>query len=293
MLKKAKRGSLQKAADFRMDGGGTGTYWQWRRLHLNPLDAEASFLKISPTENHPMKRFFDRINEKALDPRQAPVLMIALGDSLSQGVMEHRVLDSSAVFHRHVQTMLEDFYPCTTFSTINAGVSGDNVRGGGERLERDVLCHQPDLVVIGYGSNDSLKGCEGIPEFDSGLREIIRRIRERTKADLLLLTPPLMATTTSARIHPEHQICVEEIIGAQTNGSLSVFAERIREISRDEKVPLADVNREWIRLREAGFDTDVWMVNGLNHPNPTGHRLAALTIFHTLLCQRPMTKFCQ
>lgn len=237
-----------------------------------------------------MKHFFDRINEKALDPRQAPVLIIALGDSLSQGVMEHRFLDPSAVFHRHVQSMLEDFYPCTTFSTINAGVSGDNVRGGGERLERDVISHQPDLVVIGYGSNDSLKGSEWIPEFDLGLREIICRIREQTEADLLLLTPPFMATATSARIHPEHQIYVEEIIGAQTSGSLSAFAERVREIARDEKIPLADVNREWIRLKDAGFDTDVWMVNGLNHPNPAGHRLAALAIFHALLCQRPMTK---
>jgi len=236
-----------------------------------------------------MKRFFDRINEKALDPRQAPVLIIALGDSLSQGVMEQRFLDPAAVFHRHVQGMLEVFYPCTTFSTINAGVSGDNVRGGGERLERDVLCHHPDLVIIGYSSNDSLKGREWLPEFDSGLREIIRRIRERTEADILLLTPPFMATTTSARIHPEHQIYVEEIIGAQTSGSLSAFAERVREISRDEKVPLADVNREWVRLREAGFDTDVWMVNGLNHPNSAGHRLAALTIFHALLSQRQMT----
>lgn len=230
-----------------------------------------------------MKRFFERIASKAQDPRQPPVFIVALGDSVTQGVMEHRFLDSSSVYHRVLQQRLEEYFPSTTFSTINAGVSGDNAAGGLARLDRDVISHHPDLVLVAFGLNDSLGGSEGITNFGTALEAIIRRIQAETDSDLVLLTPPLMASRRSHRIHPDHLAFANDIIRAQTSGALTEYAGIIRTVARQHAITLADIHTEWKRLAAEGVDTDTWLVNGLNHPTADGHRLAAAIVFDALL----------
>ncbi len=100
------------------------------------------------------------------------------------------MLDAENVYHRVLQSRLEELFPNTTFSTINAGVSGGNVPQAIERLDRDVLRHTPDLVLVAFGLNDSLAGADGIANFRDGLRFIVRTIREKTDSDVMLLTLP-------------------------------------------------------------------------------------------------------
>jgi len=234
-----------------------------------------------------MQRFFDRIEEKARDFSKPAVRIVAFGDSVTQGVMEQHVLDGANVYHRQLQIRLEEFYPTASFSTFNAGVSGDNVPNALKRLDRDVLSLQPDLVLIAFGLNDSLKGDPGLAEFSSGLSEMIVTIRKKTEADIMLLTPPFMARKPGFRIHPDHVAMAEAIIAIQNTGVLERYADAIRAIAREQNVALADVHAEWKRLSESGLDTDVWLINGLNHPDKRGHRLAAHLVFHHLLTCRP------
>ena len=233
-----------------------------------------------------MSHFFERIRLKAQDVSQHPVLIIALGDSVTQGVMEHRFLDSKRVYHRLLQQELEDFFPLTTFSTINAGVSGGTVTQAVQRLERDVLRHAPDLVLIAFGLNDSLGGEMGLSPFQTALREIVRKIRQGTSSDVMLVTPPFMARCKNVRIHPEHEAMADNIIRAQTDGTLGQYAEAIRQIAVEEKTYLADVHREWESLAGDGLDTDVWLVNGLNHPDHRGHKLACSIVLNEILSMR-------
>lgn len=236
--------------------------------------------------NDPLNRFFGRIKDKALDASRPPVLIVALGDSVTQGCMELGRLDPAAVYHREVQTRLEAFFPTTTFCTINAGVSGGDVPQALERLERDALRHDPDLVFVAFGLNDSLGGRGNLAAFGEGLGEIVSRVRARTEAAVMLLTPPFMATRVSDRIHPGHADFAEKIIRAQTDGTLSAYAEKVREASRVHGTLLADIHAEWERLRETGADPDQWLANGLNHPDTRGHHLAATVVFHRLLSSR-------
>ena len=233
-----------------------------------------------------MKHFFDRIAAKAKDVTQPPVVIAALGDSVTQGVMEHIMLDAEGVYHRRLQQKLEAFFPTTTFSTINAGVSGGSAPQAVERLDRDVIRHQPDLVLVAFGLNDSLGGAAGLPGFQDALRTIARRVGQETSAPVIFLTPPFMARKKSFRIHASHEAYAEPIIQAQVSGSLAQYAEGIREVARETGASLADVHAEWTRLADTGLDTDVWLCNGLNHPDGRGHQLAAELIFHVLLTAR-------
>jgi len=234
-----------------------------------------------------MKRFFQRIHEKAKDVSLPPVLIVALGDSVTQGVMEQNVLDSANVYHRLLQGELESFFPTTTFSTINAGVSGGSAPQALLRLERDVLRHDPDLVLVAFGLNDAGQWLEGLKTFIDALHGIVARIKRETAADIVLLSPSFAARRTSFRIHADHAGMAAGIIQTQTSGILARYAQAIRDVAAASGVALADIHREWTRLAEDGLDTDVWLSNGLNHPDRRGHKLAASLIFQTLLSQRP------
>jgi acyl-CoA thioesterase I len=86
-------------------------------------------------------------------------------------------------------------------------------------------------------------------------------------------------------VHPEHQASIEPIIRTQAIGGLGHYVETTRRLARDLNVPLVDVHREWTRLAETGVDTDIWLINGLNHPDHRGHRIIAQLAFHVLLSQ--------
>ncbi|RRJ96570.1 hypothetical protein Ga0100231_022410 [Opitutaceae bacterium TAV4] len=231
-----------------------------------------------------MHHFHQRIREKALDATNAPVLIVAFGDSVTQGAMEYGRLAPDEVYHRLLQTRLEQQHPTTTFSTLNAGVGGSSAPQALARLDRDVIRHQPDLVLIAFGLNDSLGGLGKLADFETAITQMIAGIHAQTKAGIILLTPPFMATRRSpARIHPSHLDFADTIIAAQTNGTLAAYAEKIRTIARETQTPFADIHAAWTRLRETGTDTDLWLTNGLNHPDARGHRLAANLIFQTLL----------
>jgi lysophospholipase L1-like esterase len=96
-----------------------------------------------------------------------------------------------------------------------------------------------------------------------------------------------MARKPSFRIHPDHLGMADAIITIQSTGVLERYADVIRAIAREHNIPLADIHKEWARLAASGLDTDVWLINGLNHPDHRGHRLAAHLVFHHLLACRP------
>lgn len=233
-----------------------------------------------------MKRFFQRVEQKARNVTLPAVSIVAFGDSVTQGVMEHQMLDSKHVYHRLLQEELESFFPTTTFSTFNAGVSGDNVPNALARLDRDVLNRNPDLVLVAFGLNDSQMGVAGLEKFSKGLRAIVFSIKKETDAGILLLTPPFMATRQNARIHPTQLAMTKDIVETQNKGILALYAEAIREVANSFDIPLADIHKEWIRLAYYGIDTNILLINGLNHPDARGHRFASQIVFHRILSER-------
>lgn len=226
---------------------------------------------------------FRRLAESDLGRRAIQV--VAFGDSVTQGAMEMGRLGSSETYHRLFHQDLEAFYPTTTINVINSGISGETASQAIARLERDVLRYEPDLAFIAFGLNDSVDGPEKIPVFSEAIRHIVREIRGRAPATIVLITPPFMATSKSSRIHPLHEECAELIIRTQTDGVLADYAAALRAVAAEEETVLADVHAEWQRLRETGLDLDCWLSNGLNHPDVRGHRLAAKVIWNSLFAR--------
>jgi len=224
------------------------------------------------------ERFLGRIEEKARIASSAPVVIVALGDSVTQGCMEAGAIDHQGVYHNVLKKMLERRFPATTFCVVNAGVGGESAAGGIKRLGRDVLAHSPDLLIIGFCLNDSCGGLDSLPSYKANIREIIEKAKAGTSADIVVLTPNFMASRETSRIAPEHKKFAKTIIGCQRDGVLKAFASALKETAASLGVPVADVYAKWELMAARGVDVDAKLVNGLNHPDRAGQRLIARTI---------------
>jgi lysophospholipase L1-like esterase len=71
-------------------------------------------------------------------------------------------------------------------TVVNSGVGSDTAKGGYGRLQKAVFAHNPDVVTISFGLNDT--GLHTPEEFRDWLEKIILAIREKTRAKILLVT---------------------------------------------------------------------------------------------------------
>jgi acyl-CoA thioesterase-1 len=123
----------------------------------------------------------------------------------------------------------------------NAGVSGDTTTGALRRLDRDVLAHQPRVVVVELGVNDEVEYHRPARETLGTLERIARRLRRKDIAVVLVYTP----------------------FGDFDH---AIYREGLRDIARRERVRLVEDFYEGI--------VPALTVDGL-HPSPEGHALLA------------------
>ena len=71
-------------------------------------------------------------------------------------------------------------------SVVNSGVGGDTAQGGLGRLQLDVFRHNPAVVTISFGLNDTGKLTP--EEYRAAIEKIVQSIQTNTHAKILLIT---------------------------------------------------------------------------------------------------------
>lgn len=189
-------------------------------------------------------------------PGRAPATIVCFGDSLTQA---------------GYPAELEKILPVRT---INAGVRGNTSRQGLKRLERDVLSHKPDVVVVLFGTNDTRVDAPKVhvplPEYEKNLTEIIDRCRE-TKATVLVGTmPPIDAKPYFTR-HTQETF--------DAAGGLDTLIENYRavvlRVAKEKGISVIDFNQH------LAADTSWRSPDGV-HPTPEGNRAIARLVAEKL-----------
>lgn len=230
-----------------------------------------------------LERFHRRIQEKSTDRSAAPVLIVALGDSVTQGIGGIDELYHDHVYHAQLKRKLEAAHPLCTFSVINAGVDGHCVTDGEARLDRDVIRHQPDLLFVAFGLNDvALGGAKNIPAFESSLVRLCGRVRAEAPSDIVLVTPNMMLTRATDTIPQRWRHAAQDFLDIQQSGLLANCAATIRRVGLSLKIPVADVYADWQRRANVGVDMTAHLANGLNHPDAAAHGFIAETLWKVI-----------
>ena len=219
----------------------------WRLVRLLPLLVLARFGVAAVPAPHPLA-----VTHR-LEAGQ-PVTIVCFGDSVT-GVYYHS--GSRRAWCDVLGLTLERLYPRAQIEMINAGVSGNTTGQGMERMERDVLSHHPQLVVVMFGLNDVARG-HGPEEFRAHLEEIIRRSRG-AGAEVVLMTPNSVYPNDPAR--PVLKV--------------ADYAEVIRQVGQTEQVPVADCYRAFEAIHAVDQRSWEHLMSETIHPNMRGHKLFA------------------
>ena len=71
-------------------------------------------------------------------------------------------------------------------TVVNSGKGSDTAKGGYTRLQEAVLAHDPDVVTISFGLNDT--GLLTPDEYREWMEKIVQAIQQKSRAKILLVT---------------------------------------------------------------------------------------------------------
>ncbi len=219
------------------------------------------------------------------------VTIAFLGDSVTQGCFEiykkqdghiETVFDRSRSYERALEDIFATLYPNVPVNVINAGISGDRAIKGAERVERDVLRHQPDLTVVCYGLNDCKRETEGVAVYTNALRSIFERVLA-SGSELIFMTPNMMNTEISPHLTDPDMIAVaKECAEKQNSGKFDAHIESARALCREMGVPVCDCYAIWKRLYASGVNVTELLANKINHPTGEMNRVFAYELVRTM-----------
>lgn len=118
---------------------------------------------------------------------------------------------------------------------INAGKGGDRAPAALERLEKDVLGHQPDIVTVSFGLNDV--GLRDPDEYGESLRKIVRTLKA-ADIEVVLMT----STPFNNERHFWGKEQVYQDLGGLDEYMDREFCGRMRKIAAEEEVLLCDLH---------------------------------------------------
>ncbi len=178
--------------------------------------------------------------------------VVCLGDSVT-GVYYHT--GGLRAYTDMLGIALQRAVPNSKPTMINAGISGHSTVNALERLDRDVLQHDPDLVTVMFGLNDMTR--VPIEQYRANLVTIINRCWA-VGAEVMLCTPNDVIDTSS-----------------RPTAKLITYCDVIREVGQSLGVPVADCYTGMEALRAKDPFTWRLLLSDEIHPNLDGHKRMA------------------
>lgn len=214
--------------------------------------------------------------------------IVCIGDSVTEGCFELTnrpggfdvIYDRENCYVAYLQQRLSQAYPEKNIEMINAGISGNTTEQGLERFDRDVLSHNPDIVVICYGLNN---GCSRNPQgFADTLNAIFDKLNARNIPGVFM-TPNMYNTYT----HSEVLDCLigmaEDCAACQNSGDMDKVMAAGIAAAEAKGITVCDAYGVWKKLEEYGIDTTALLSNKLNHPSRKMHKLFADMLYPILV----------
>lgn len=221
------------------------------------------------------------IREKILMERpqlekEGPITIVAFGDSITHGSFAANERDYEAVYWNLLRKKILQMRDYVPVNIINAGIGGITAKQSLERLDRQVLIYQPDLVIVCFGLNDVGGSLE---DYLSSLHTIFEKCS--SIADVIFMTPNMMNTYVADDVNPAEREFAECTMQIQNSGKMDLFMDSAIALAKDMNIPICDCYSKWKELRLTQ-DTTKLLINRINHPTKEMHELFAESLFEML-----------
>lgn len=209
--------------------------------------------------------------------KYGPITIVAFGDSITHGAFGCDEIDYEKVYWNILKKKINGIRNYVPVNVINAGIGGITAFLSLDRLERQVLLHTPDLVIVCFGLND-VNGELG--EYLGALEQIFENCK-KSGADVIFMTPNMLNTYVAEDTLEELKAYAAITAEYQNSGKMDLYIRSAVKLAKEKQVTVCDCYAEWKKMAETQDITQL-LVNRINHPTYEMHELFAEMLFQTI-----------
>lgn len=207
-----------------------------------------------------------------------PITIVALGDSVTHGAVAAGEMNYETVYWNRLRQKLNAYCPAIPVNVINAGINGTTAARSVDRLDRQVLSHTPDLVIVCFGLND-ING--ELDTYLTALRTIFERCTA-SGAEVIFMTPNMLNTHVVEGTEARFAAYAVKTAEMQNGGKMDRYMESAVALAREMGITVCDCYAEWKELSKTQ-DTTLLLANYINHPTKEMHELFAQSLFEAII----------
>jgi lysophospholipase L1-like esterase len=170
----------------------------------------------------------------------------------------------------------------------NAGVGSNTTDNARRRFQKDVLDHQPGIVVIQFGLNDAAVDVWKDPpateprislaDYEANLRWMVETARSNGIRPILMTTNPLRWSAKTKELYGRPPYDPDAPHGFD-KPVLTAYNACVRELAKELNTPVVDVHAAF-----SAKNPDDLLLDGM-HPNDDGHALIAELLLPVIRAQ--------
>ena len=223
-----------------------------------------------------------KIKEKIMLDRDGlcqhgPINIVVFGDSVSHGAI-NGYIDYENVYWNRLKMSLNRFRDYVPVNVINSSIGGMTAQRSISRMERDVISHSPDLIIVCFGLND-VNGT--LESYLSSLETIFARCLE-TESDVIFMTPNMLNTSVASDTPTQYYDYAKKTAEMQNGGRMDEYIYAAIELAKRMGVLVCDCYSKWKELSKTQ-DVTYLLANRINHPTPEMHKLFADCLYELIM----------
>ncbi len=150
--------------------------------------------------------------------------IVCYGDSITYGYTPFTGQKVKNPYPETLASLLQKNRNGKPVTVLNEGVPGWTTENAVLFIENRVLQHNPDLVILMFGINDSIQKI-GVEKYRQGMIQIIRRLKKENIKILLLSPTPILSWK---------------------NEELKPYTKRAVDIAMDENIAFVDIHTHFM-----------------------------------------------
>ena len=223
-------------------------------------------------------RLIDKLNlDKQGLIENGPITIVAFGDSITHGAVAFGEINYETVYWNRLKQKINNVRNYVPVNVINAGIGGITAKESLEIMDKQVLSHNPDLVIVCFGLND-VNGT--LEEYINSLEAIFARVQKRD-IEIIFMTPNMLNTSVAQDTPEMYYNYAIKTAQMQNDGRMDLFMNSAVQLATGMGVKVCDCYKKWKTISQTR-DITYLLANRINHPTKEMHELFADSLFETL-----------
>ena len=161
---------------------------------------------------------------------------------------------------------------------INVSIGGTTAAASLKRMDKQVLNHTPDLVIVCFGLNDVNGSLES---YLDALKQIFLKC-QNANCDVIFMTPNMLNTRVADDAPEQYREYAKKTAEMQNGGKMDKFMCSATDLAKSMGVTVCDCYSKWKKLSETE-DVTLLLANRINHPISEMHNLFADSLYEVIM----------